>query len=386
MKKVLVAIVAIAMLVSMFSAVSNAADYMGKCFDGAFLTNNDKAASHVPTAEEKDVKTGAEAGDLGSVYELGYSYIHFQGWLTDNDEFTDIGYQVNGGDIVWGIGNYDEAIIGHTGGTYALRFNFNVAIAEGEVTIKFVEKLANGEAKDAHSIVYLNAAPDPNVKQFANAAILDTGGGDIGTWVQSGKETASVEFTTAAAFKAIGLGVYWASNPVVGNGPKAEWKCELYKFQYNTEYSLAQAPLKVKEVVSDGDNNPIFAFDLGEEMPAGTYIVKFTITNPEYTESLQAAGEDAPKDKKPYFVLPKIDNPNADNFKYVNDPFNLVLNAEVVEGSVFAANPEDTEAPAEPVTQPETVPQTGDFSVAMFAVIAVLAMGAAVVFMKKKAF
>ena len=142
MKKVLVAIVAIAMLVSMFSAVSNAADYMGKCFDGAFLTNNDKAATHVPSAEEKDVKSGAEAGALGSVYELGYSYIHFQGWLTDNDEFTDIGYQVNGGDIVWGIGNYDAAIIGATGGTYALRFNFNVAIAEGEVTIKFVEKLA----------------------------------------------------------------------------------------------------------------------------------------------------------------------------------------------------------------------------------------------------
>jgi len=42
--------------------------------------------------------------------------------------------------------------------------------------------------------------------------------------------------------------------------------------------------------------------------------------------------------------------------------------------------------PAAPDTQPETVPQTGDATVAMFAVIAVLAMGAAVVFMKKRAF
>ncbi|MBO4326656.1 MAG: LPXTG cell wall anchor domain-containing protein, partial [Clostridia bacterium] len=39
-----------------------------------------------------------------------------------------------------------------------------------------------------------------------------------------------------------------------------------------------------------------------------------------------------------------------------------------------------------PVTEPETVPATGDAAIAMFAVIAVLAMGAAVVFMKKKAF
>ena len=46
-----------------------------------------------------------------------------------------------------------------------------------------------------------------------------------------------------------------------------------------------------------------------------------------------------------------------------------------------------TRAAAEqPVTEPETQPQTGDAAVAMFAVIAVLAMGAAVVFVKKRAF
>ncbi|MBO4326964.1 MAG: LPXTG cell wall anchor domain-containing protein, partial [Clostridia bacterium] len=40
--------------------------------------------------------------------------------------------------------------------------------------------------------------------------------------------------------------------------------------------------------------------------------------------------------------------------------------------------------PADP--NPETVPATGDATIAMFAVIVVLAMGAAVVFMKKRAF
>ena len=41
---------------------------------------------------------------------------------------------------------------------------------------------------------------------------------------------------------------------------------------------------------------------------------------------------------------------------------------------------------SQPATQPETQPQTGDAVVAMIAVIAVLAMGAAVVFSKKRAF
>ena len=51
---------------------------------------------------------------------------------------------------------------------------------------------------------------------------------------------------------------------------------------------------------------------------------------------------------------------------------------------------EDEQPTTEPETQvptePETNTQTGDFTVAMFAVIAVLAMGAAVVFMKKRSF
>lgn len=45
----------------------------------------------------------------------------------------------------------------------------------------------------------------------------------------------------------------------------------------------------------------------------------------------------------------------------------------------------ETRRVPQPATKPETVPQTGDVTMAMSAVIAVLAMGAAVVFMKKRA-
>ncbi|MBO4325946.1 MAG: hypothetical protein J5950_01590, partial [Clostridia bacterium] len=346
MKKVLATLVAVVMLVSLFSLVSHA-EYMGRCFDGAFLTNNAEANTHVPTSEEKDVKNDAHAGDVGNIYGLGYSYIHVQGWLTDDDEFEDIGFQVNDGEITWGKGTYDSNIIGLTGGTYALRFNFNITIIEGDVKVTFYEKLKSGDAKEAHAFTYVNKEPDPNEKKFSNVAILDNGGGAIGTWLNTKNDTAYVEFTTAGAFKGISLGVYWASNPNVPNGPKADWKFELFKFEYNVENTLAQNPVKTKTVTSSADNDPAFKFDFGEEMPAGTYIAKFTITNPDKSEVFVVNGEES--SKNPYLVLPKIDNPDDSKFTYYNDPFNIVLNAEAVDGAFFLANPEDTAAPAKSI-------------------------------------
>ena len=63
-----------------------------------------------------------------------------------------------------------------------------------------------------------------------------------------------------------------------------------------------------------------------------------------------------------------------------NDGYGLVEGTEGVTVTVEA------QPATQPSTEPETQPQTGDAAVAMFAVIAVLAMGAAVVFMKKRAF
>ncbi|MBO4326696.1 MAG: hypothetical protein J5950_05450, partial [Clostridia bacterium] len=54
---------------------------------------------------------------------------------------------------------------------------------------------------------------------------------------------------------------------------------------------------------------------------------------------------------------------------------------------VFRGTPAPvTEPETQPATEPETNTQTGDWTLAMYAVVAVLAMGAAVVFMKKKVF
>lgn len=258
----------------------------------------------------------------------------------------------------------------------------DIIAADTQMMIRLINKKLKGISIDNLSI----ATPT-----HASKAIIDNGGGSIGTWINGEKTSATLKFTTAGSFNSIGLSVYWASNPVVGNGPKAEWKCELFKFEYNIDNSVSKDPVKSNNIISDGDDNPHFTFDLGDDMPSGTYVVRFTLTNPEYTEMLQQEGVDSePKAKAPYLVLPKIDNPDSAKFEYDCDPFNLILNAEIIDGDFFLVNPDETAVPTEPETQPGTEPetnvQTGDATVAMFAVIVVLAMGIAVVFAKRKSF
>ena len=399
MKKALVILLAVALVlgcmsVSVFAmdhtdgdttkVALNVADF-DLSFDTFFLDG--KSHMEMGWGDDGVAQDKVNANPITGIHEN----LTVRGWMgLKNTDIAEIGYKINGGDPV-----YDEAFkveaeapVIAAGGETRMQVLVPLLQNEDPQLITVVAKGTDGEVYEAieFSINGNYGSGVAPVQTNAAKAILDNGGGAIGTWINAKNPSAAVKFTTAGTFNAINLGIYWASNPTVGNGPKAEWKCELFKFAYNMENTVAQAPLKVKEVVSDGDNNPAFAFDLGEDMPAGTYVVKFTLTNPDYTESLQAAGEDAPSDKKPYLVLPKIDNPSADNFEYQNDAFNIVLNAEIVEGEYFAANPANTDVPAEPGTEPETIPQTGDATVAMFAVIAVLAMGAAVVFAKKRAF
>ncbi len=316
-----------------------------------------------------------------------------RGWMgLKNADIVAFGYKINGGDPVFddSFKREAEGPVINAGGEFRMEVLVPLLQNEDPQLITIVAKGNDDVVYDAIEFSINGNYGNAAATTHASKAILDNGGGAIGTWINGGKTSATAKFTTAGSFNSIALAVYWASNPVVGNGPKAEWKCELFKFEYNIENSVSKDPVKSTTVVSDGDANPPFAFDLGEDMPAGTYVVKFTLTNPDYTEMLQQEGVDTePKEKAPYLVLPKIDNPDPTKFAYENDPFNLVFNAEIVDGDFFLANPDETEVPAQPTTgenPPETQPQTGDAAVAMIAVLAVLAMGAAVVFAKKRSF
>ena len=216
-------------------------------------------------------------------------------------------------------------------------------------------------------------------------------GAAIGVWLQGDNHAATLEFTTAGAFKGFGVPIYWASNANVPNGPFAKYKIELFKFAYNPEYTLSQAPVKSYELNGQGDDNPKFAFDFDEALEAGTYIARFTITNFDeiLTGKMNGQGDDV--DMTPYLVLPKMDaNPDPAKFAFSTaDAFNFYVVGEDGIETFYLANPDNTDAPSQPATgenPPETQPQTGDAAVAMIAVLAVLTMGAAVVFAKKRSF
>ena len=117
-------------------------------------------------------------------------------------------------------------------------------------------------------------------------------------------------------------------------------------------------------------------------LPAGQYVVEFS--------------QVAQSDMVHYLVLPMTQKEYpSDAVAYYRNgekDENLTLRLAVnVDGELLTLIADGEDVPAtqpdtQPDTQPETPPQTGDAAVAMLAVIAALAMGAAVVFAKKRAF
>ncbi len=278
---------------------------------------------------------------------------------------------------------------------------------------------------------------------FAETVYTDTEGDiiwDAGFWLSNDSETPAdhsgrtidAVINASGAISELGVPNYWASNPAVEGMANAVAHVNVYKFDVNYAKTKQGTPVASAEIELAGDSNVgtttevagtnckvtangnagiMLKFDTA--LPAGQYVVEFS--------------QVAQAELLHYLVLPMMQKgyPNDTVAYYRNGEKdeNLTLRLAVnLEGELLTLIP-DGEEPAtqpgtepatqpgtepatqpgtepatqpgtepatqpgtEPATQPETVPQTGDFSVTMFAVIAVLAMGAAVVFMKKKAF
>ena len=380
MKKLLVAIVAVAMLATMFAVVSNANG--GLCVDGAYLTNDPdgvaaKQAPWVAAEGEKDCTGLTAAGDIGNIYNLGYSHFHFQGWWGDQDELLDFGYQINDGEITWGALIENPGLAEAAGWPYCARYNLTLPLESGTVALKLYKKTPAGESV-FHTINYVNEESNEVVYELKAISGND---GDPGhaVWLNEDGEYCGVKFTTTDAIGGIDL-YFWASNG--GNGALGTFKGEIYKFDTNIENSLSKDPIASKTHSWEGDNRPGFNWRFDEPLEKGTYIFKLTIVGDTATGVSQETA---------YVVFPAV-NGEIDETKYeyvnTNVKFNFGVFGDnrISNDEFYAVNPEEGTAPAtQPGTQ-ETQPQTGDATVAMFVAIAVLAMGAAVVFMKKKAF
>ena len=385
MKKVLVSILAIAMLATLFSVVSFANGHFQ--IDGAYLTSDPegvaaKATPWIPVDPEKDVMGLAAADDLGNIYGLGFTHFHIQGWWGDSEDYTDLGIQYNDGEIAWGNMIPGEAgLAAAAGWAYCNRYNITVPLQDGKVAMKFYKKTADGQ-EVVKTINYVNEESD-EITYDLKAISGNDGDPGNAVWLNEDGEFCAVKFTTTDEIQGIDL-FFWASNG--SNGPLGTFKGELYKFDANIENSLSKSPVASKTHAWTADNTPGFNWRLDENLAAGTYVLKFTIVGDTATGVNQETA---------YVVFPAV-NGEIDETKIeyynTNVKFNFGVfgNSRISLNDFFAVNPEEgtpaTEPGTEPATEPATIPQTGDFSVAMFAVIAVLAMGAAVVFMKKKVF
>ena len=119
--------------------------------------------------------------------------------------------------------------------------------------------------------------------------------------------------------------------------------------------------------------NQIVKLDNGYEFTAKLPKELFTVTDVEGADSFVYGQDDL------YFGMFLVAGGGGISNQQNTDYTDWTCKGLALNQYKFAGTPA-------PVTTPETQPQTGDATVAMFAVIAVLAMGAAVVFMKKKAF
>ena len=145
MKKITAIIVVLAMLCAMMTGLIVSHAGLGTvCVDFVQLKDADgKTVADYPSGNHN-------LGNINvPVVSKGATKIYFQGWRSEDDPIADFGYSINGGDVVWGFGKYDAALVAvkeQTQHEYPLRFYFEIPIEEGEdILIEFWYKLEDGE-------------------------------------------------------------------------------------------------------------------------------------------------------------------------------------------------------------------------------------------------
>ncbi len=233
-------------------------------------------------------------------------------------------------------------------------------------------------------------------------------------WLSNDTSTSRATVTTGIvinasdAVEAMGVVNFWASNPTNGDTPPAAAAITVSVYKYNKDYATSKAGGAVAEgtFIPAGDDNLNQEFDaegtncrfknyngsktgimivFNSALEAGQYLI-------EIAETTDTSAE--PKDH--YLVIPMTQQewPNEKAAYYMNGELDegITTRLGVIfadKGNLLAVDLDATSgnAQTEPgTTEPETNVQTGDATVATFVVLAVLAMGAAVVLLKKRAF
>lgn len=238
------------------------------------------------------------------------------------------------------------------------------SLANGKYTVDIIAKYQDSTEEVGKSFT-LQVGPATD-KSYG----LVPGAGAPTHWLVNDGDFAAVEFTSTIAFTQVSVPNTWASRQ--DDNRPATVVLSLYKFQYNSDYTLAQAPIATTTYTTVGDNIPGCILELDEAAPAGTYIFEVKTVGELMTGDVQAGSA--------YFVLDKAPDTFAVDeslFKYFGKgPFMFSIYGEVTQNDPVTANPADTDAPT-------VNPPSADASMVIFVVAAA---AIALVVLKKKVF
>ena len=280
-----------------------------------------------------DAKLSANPVTVGD-----HESLSLRGWagIKGDPTVVQYGYRINEGEAVYNddFAKPTEQAVINAGGDARFLITVPIAGLTEPTLITAVAKGDDGVEYDFIEFSVNGKFSSGALTGFYDMPISSTPGG-VGVWVNQANPTTSVKFTTAAPFKGLTFNPqYWASNPAA-TGPAVDWKVEVFKYSTDNETTLAGDPILSKSYTSTADNNPSFEFGF-DEQPAGTYIVRFTITNPDVEQDFGGTM------KKPYLVLPLLsENPDPSKFEFSGKPFNLSVLGQATEGDFFVANPSE---------------------------------------------
>ncbi|MBO5076023.1 MAG: LPXTG cell wall anchor domain-containing protein [Clostridia bacterium] len=419
-----------------FKPTNNVIDYasseqFGMSLDAIFWNFANGFGSDAESSARAKIDTFAENGVMDATKYGGIS-VGYTGWVDFKQPVIGFGYMIDD-EITLAPGytraNEDtlkggvESIFGAGNAEYVQRFYVEVPIGQltGTKTIGVVAQLQDGtvvklnseEGHERNTFLTLKFADapapetsddpgeDPGEPTGTKEAFTCDNGGiiwDGSFWLSNDSENPAdhsgreigVVVNPSAPVSEIGVPNYWASNPATDGQTAATVRVKLYK--YNSDYatSIAGTPVASGEIELAGDagvgerseiagtNCKIAANGNGgiklifdDPLAAGQYLMVFE----QITDAAALH----------YLVLPMTQeawpNNRAAYFRNGELEDNLTLRVQVTFADLGELRDVDLNAGQTPVQ-----PQTGDAAVAMFAVLAVLAMGAAVVFAKKRSF
>ena len=144
MKRIIAALAAALMLVSVFGILNVHAAGGHSCLDFIYLLNEEKeVVESIPSSKRK-------LGNIGNtVLASGAKYLRFQGWHSEDIEIEDIGYSLNAEPVVWGFAWLDEKLVANKAATlhdYPMRYSVDIPLTVGEdFEVELWYKLEDGE-------------------------------------------------------------------------------------------------------------------------------------------------------------------------------------------------------------------------------------------------